>query len=388
MKWASCVSVDQDLEQSVAEVAAGIADALGGTAPDLLFAFASPDIEPDLAGLPARLMSEFPGSKLIGCTGGGVIGGGREVEGKPALSLTGAVLPGVKATTFHLGPNPDDWPAAVGIDPDAIPHFVVLPEPFTNDTQLTLRWFDLAYTDSLKIGGVASGSSSPGGNALFVDDRFYTGGAAGVGLVGNIEMASVVAQGCRPIGSPLFVTRCERNVVHELDGRPAVEAVQQLYGSLPPRDQELFRSSLFLGLVMREQEQCYGQGDFLIRNLTGIDPDQGAVVVGALVRENQVVQFHLRDAETATHDLNTMLRKQRGVAGATPEGALLFSCLGRGERLYDVPDHDSSLFREHFGPAPLGGFFCNGEIGPVQGTTFLHGFTSSFGLFRSATDSE
>jgi small ligand-binding sensory domain FIST len=91
-----------------------------------------------------------------------------------------------------------------------------------------------------------------------------------------------------------------------------------------------------------------------------------------------VVQFHLRDARTSADDLDQLLARHRG----TPAGSLLFSCLGRGTHLYGRADHDTDLVRRHFGDVPLGGFFCNGEIGPVQGTTFLHGYTSAFGLFR------
>jgi len=381
MKWASRVSVGPGLEAAVEETTAGLVEALGGEHPDLVFAFASPLLGRDLSELPSRVLAALPGSRLLGCSGGGVVGDGRELEGSEALSLTGAVLPGVDITTFHLGPDPDHWPAAVAIDPDDRVEFVVLPEPFSCDTQVVLRWFDLAYTKSVKVGGVASGASSPGGNTLFVDDLAYTSGVAGVGLRGNIALDSVVAQGCRPIGSPLFVTKCQRNVIHELDGHPAVEVIQQLYGSLPQRDQELFRSSLFLGMVMRDQLQSYRQGDFLIRNLTGIEPDRGSLVVSSLVQDRQVVQFHLRDAETSAEDLDAMLRQQHS-GGTAPHGALLFSCLGRGAGLYGKPDHDCNVFREHFGPVPLGGLFCSGEIGPVHGVTYMHGYTSSFALFR------
>jgi small ligand-binding sensory domain FIST len=176
----------------------------------------------------------------------------------------------------------------------------------------------------------------------------------------------------------MFVTRAERNVVQGLDGRPPVEVLRELFERSSPDDQRLFRHSLFLGLVMQEARQQYEQGDFLIRNVMGLDPKSGALVVGALVHEGQVVQFHLRDADTSSQDVTSWLRRYEG----HPHGALLFSCLGRGQHLYGVPDHDTDAFRARAGHVALGGFFCNGEIGPVQGTTFLHGYTSAFGLFR------
>ena len=386
MKWASRIAVGRSYDEAVDEVCDGLADALGGDAPDLLVVFAAPMLAPDLSELPARLLARLPGATLVGCTGGGVIGDGREVEGAAALSVTAAVLPDVRVKPFHLGSDRDDWPARIAVDPDDRSSFVLLPEPFSCDSQALLSWFDAAYPDSVKVGGIASGARQPGANALFLGERSFQSGAVGIALRGNIEVDTVVAQGCRPIGAPMFVTKSRRNVVLQLDGHPAVEVLQTLYATLPPKDQDLFRHSLFLGVVMRDHQQQYGHGDFLIRNLAGIEPESGALVVGAVLRDGQVVQFHLRDAQTSADDLQTLLRQRRDGDGARPEGALMFSCLGRGMHLYDRADHDTDMFREFYGAVPLGGFFCNGEIGPVQGNTFLHGYTSSFGLFFPRSD--
>jgi len=159
--------------------------------------------------------------------------------------------------------------------------------------------------------------------------------------------------------------------------------VQELYQRAPERDHPLFQGSLFLGIVMDELQDHYRLGDFLIRNLFGIDRESGGFLVGAHLREHQTVQFHLRDAETASDDLRAMLSQYLTEHDPTSaQGALLFSCVGRGSYLYGHPDHDTGLFSEHLGPVPLGGFFCNGEIGQVGAATYLHGYTSSFGIFR------
>jgi small ligand-binding sensory domain FIST len=231
-------------------------------------------------------------------------------------------------------------------------------------------------------GGIASGAASAGGHSLFIGKRTFTDGAVGVALCGNVAVESVVAQGCRPIGIPMFATRSERNFVLELDAQPALGVLQKLFVSLSPEDQALFRHSLFLGIVMRDAQQSYDRGDFLIRNIVGTDVERGAVAVAAHVEANQVVQFHLRDALTSAEDLDAALSRERASMEVPLAGALLFSCLGRGKRLYGAPNRDSAMFHGHFGGVPLGGFFCNGEIGPVQGRTFLHGYTASFGLFR------
>jgi small ligand-binding sensory domain FIST len=180
----------------------------------------------------------------------------------------------------------------------------------------------------------------------------------------------------------MLVTRCQGNVLFELDQRPPLERLSELHEALPPRDRELFRHSLFLGLEMKEDEVEYREGELLVRNLVGIDQASGAIAVGAHLKQLQVAQFLLRDARTATEDLTRLLERYRASMSVGPTGALLFSCLGRGAHLFGRPDHDTDLFREKLGEIPLGGFFCNGEIGPVGGATFLHGYTSAFALFR------
>jgi small ligand-binding sensory domain FIST len=200
---------------------------------------------------------------------------------------------------------------------------------------------------------------------------------------GDIVIDPIVAQGCRPIGRSMRITRSHQNLLLELDERPTLEVLRELYDSLNERDQGLARHSLFLGVVMSEFQENPQLGDFLIRNIVGMEPKAGALAIGEILHEGQIVQFHLRDAQTSAEDLTAMLTRYTQ-SQKTPKvvGALLFSCLGRGMYLYGRPDHDTDLFRSTVGNIPLGGFFCNGEIGPVGGTTYLHGYTSSFGIFR------
>jgi small ligand-binding sensory domain FIST len=276
------------------------------------------------------------------------------------------------------------WREAFDLGGEGAPSFVLLADPWSCDVEALVQQIDADFPRSVQVGGVASGAERPGENVLFLEQRVHRDGLVGVALWGDIVLDGVVAQGCRPIGQPLFVTRCRDHLLIELDGRPAMEIVRGLFESASPRDRALMQSSLFLGIEMRPELQEYRRGDFLIRNLVGADPDSGAIALAAALRDGQVVQFHLRDGETSAEDLDERLIRYRGgqAPGGEPSGALLFSCLGRGERLYGRPNHDSDAFRRHLGALPLGGFFCNGEIGPVERRTFLHGYTSAFGIFR------
>ena len=391
MRWTSALSEQPVLDDAIAECAAAVKSALGGEPPDLAVAFISPHYE-DSYDRVAGLMSQSLGAKhLFGCSGGGVIGNGLEIEQRAGVSVTAAVLPNVHIRPFHIeGPDlpnmdagPDKWETMVGVQAGEDPHFVMVADPYSFPVQDLLTGMDYAFPRATKIGGLASGASRQGGNALFLDDQVLRTGAVGMALYGNIIVDTVVAQGCRPIGQPMRVSKSDRNMLLELDGKPPMEVLRAMFQELPERDRELLGHSLFLGVVMDELIENPVQGDFLIRNVMGTDSNTGGLAIGEMLKEGQLVQFHLRDAETSTDDLQAVLTRyaDENRENEVP-GALLFSCLGRGQYLYGRPNHDTDVFRERLGAVPLGGFFCNGEIGPVSGTTFLHGYTSSFGLFR------
>ncbi len=390
VKWASAISELVRTEAAVQEAGEAIRRELGMVEPDLVVAFVSPDHAASFRWLPELVAAQMPNALLIGCSGSGVIGAGHEVEERPALSLTAASLPGVDIAPWYVDGNALIEDASVlrglvGAGADADPHFIILADPLSCDAGALIAGLDAAYAAGRKIGGLASGGARPGSNALFLGSAVFSEGAVGVALSGNIDVDTIVAQGCRPIGVPMPITHCERNVLLEVGGRKPLEVLRELYETLDERDRGLCQQSLFVGLEMREDAVEYRDADLLVRNIIGMDPRTGSMSIGASPGQWQVVRFLLRDADAATGDLSRLLDQYATSASATgprPSGALLFSCLGRGIHLFGAPDHDTELFRQRLGHIPLGGFFCNGEIGPVGGATFLHGYTSSFGLFR------
>ena len=400
MKWGSAISSHNEhygsARQYVKHCVEQVKFQLSGETPDLAILFVSPHFIEEYEHIPALIKEALGPKHFIGCSAGGLIGGGVEVEQQQAMALTAAVLPGVDVKTFHITaehlPDLDDpptsWEKLVGMEGTAEPSFVLLPDAFSFPIDNLVQGLDFAFPHSIKLGGMASGASSAGLNALFVGDQLYRDGMVAASISGNVIVDSVVAQGCRPIGKAFRVTCCEKNFLIELDGKPAVQVLKGVLEALPEKDQLLARNSLFLGVVMNEFKDEFKAGDFLIRNIFGIDAKSGALAVGEVLRNERTVQFHLRDAATSAEDLKILLRRyadDQDSADQSAAGALLFSCLGRGRYLYGEPNHDSDCFREFMGEIPLGGFFCNGEIGPVGGTTFLHGYTSSFGIFRAKT---
>jgi small ligand-binding sensory domain FIST len=398
MKWASAISEQTALEPAIAECVADLREQLGDAAPDLAVVFASFHYREGYDAIPSLVREQLGSGPfglnaplVLGCSGGGIIGNGLEVEQRPALSITAASLPDVTLVDFHLegerlpdlDAGPEQWESLLQVNSAAAPQFVILADPHSFPVQNLLLGMDYAFAGSAKIGGLASGGQEQGGNALFLGDRVHHSGAVGVALHGNIAVDTVVAQGCRPIGKPMRITQSRRNLLEGLDGESPLTVLRGLFPTLSQRDQGLMRNSLFLGVVMDDFIDEPQQGDFLIRNVMGMDDRSGTLAIGEMLKEGQLVQFHLRDAETSAQDLTAVLDRYAGDNRENQvHGALLFSCLGRGQYLYGRPNHDTDIFRDKLGAVPLGGFFCNGEIGPVSGVTFLHGYTSSFGIFR------
>jgi small ligand-binding sensory domain FIST len=384
MTWASALSERVDPSEAAKEAVAAARDALGAE-PSLALVFVSTLHARSYAAIASELAALLPDCVVAGCSALGVIGGGREVERREAISVTLAHLP-APARAFHLEALPKDdaaWERVTGIAPSAHDGatFLLLLDPFSTDAEELLARLDVVYPRAVKLGGVASGANNPGEAGLFYRGALLRDGVVGVSLPSPLVVHAVVAQGCRPIGEPMIITRSRDSVIQELNvGRP-MDALQRTFKGLPPRDAELGRHSLYVGIEMRSGGHRYEQGDFLVREVAGFDPQSGAMRISGRCQDYQVIQFHLRDAKTATDELERRVTDvSRRLGSRAASGALLFSCVGRGQALYGVANHDSDLLRRVLGPIPIGGFFGAGEIGPVGGQSFLHGYTSSIAV--------
>jgi len=392
LQWSSAVSDSPSFSEAVTQASEQILANLDGKHPDLAVVFISSHHMSSYVVAP-ELLAETLGAKvLIGCSAAGVIGGGQEVERRPGIAISAAILPGVELSPFHLNqdelPSPDAgpeaWKTLLGIRAEDCPAIMLLPDPFTLRSDHLLAGLDFAYPSTVKIGGLASGGGQPGANALFINDRSVRSGAVGVAFTGDLAVETVVAQGCRPIGEPLVVTESEINVISKLGDQTPFEVLRDLFEAAETREKRLIRRSLQIGIIMDRLAQNSSEGEFLIRNVLGADEEDGTLAVGELVQEGQVVQFFVRDAQAADEDLRIMLEEyiDNLDEGDIPASALLFNCIGRGQYLYGSPDHDTSMFTDMVADIPITGFFSNGEIGPLGDQTFLHGYSASFALFK------
>lgn len=380
----SGVSTHPDGRVAIEEALERALPALGGEQADLAIVFASPHHAQWYAEIVQRLARHAPTAVQLGCTGEGVIATKVEVEDAPGLAVWLARLPGVRIEPVQLRYR------VVGhegrIDGFRAPRgeravLILLADPFTFPADLFLQQVNAAIPRLPILGGMASGGHQRGTIRLFFQGSVLDEGAVGVLLTGNVAVATVVSQGCRPLGAVHVVTKAEQNVIHELDGAPTVRKLEELYRAASERDQLLMRRGLHVGVAVGAREGELGRGDFVIRNVVGMDPESGALAITDVVEEGRLVQFHVRDADSARQDLRMLLDAERLLEERRPVGALLFSCNGRGQRLFGQPHHDASALGRVFGALPVAGFFCAGELGPVAGRNFLHGFTASIALF-------
>lgn len=386
MRFHSSVSDSDTSREAIAHVIREARNAVNKV--DLAFVFFTADHREEAADMLERLWLELDPQCIVGCSAEGIIGGHLEIERSPGISLLVGQLPKVGIHPFHIAA--DDWQTALlGDEPELADRMGIGPltravigfgDPFTTPLGQLLATMNERLPGVPLIGGMASSAHGPGENVLARNDSTHTDGFVGVALSGPVIVETIVSQGCRPIGKPMVVTKAQGNILEGVGGRTPVAALREIVDAMSAPDQLLLRKGLFLGQAVSEFRDTFGRGDFLVRNLMGADENSGAVVVNGELRIGQTVQFHLRDATTADEDLRLMLAHD--APNGSPTGGLLFSCNGRGTRMFAEKGHDIRVAQEIRPGTPVAGFFAAGELGPVGGKNFVHGHTASFAMFR------
>lgn len=390
LRFACALSTLPENQAAEAEAVAELTSRLDGRKPELLVVFITHHHGAALEGLGRRLMQATGAKHLLGCTGETVIGGSREIEEGPALSLWALAGDGVQVEAFRVGARADEEGEVQfsGLPPADFARegsLLMLGDPFSFPMGQYLEQLNEHYPGRPVIGGMASGGQGPGQNQLFQDGETLAWGAIGVWLGGSVDVVPVVSQGCRPIHEPFVITKIQDHVIRKLGGQTAAHMLQKAFQSLDSRDAALLQRAPFLGVAVDATKSTFERGDFLVRGIMGIEKREGGIAIADnSLRAGQTVQFMVRDAQSATEDLDQLLASQ---VTEDEVGVLLFSCNGRGTRMFPVTDHDVSRVQAQFGrEVPAAGFFAMGEVGPVGGRNFLHGFTASLAIVRSKRD--
>jgi small ligand-binding sensory domain FIST len=379
------LSTASDPRLGAVEAAAKVAAALRGQSIDLAVVFASGRHlgapEATLEGVHEALSPDV----LIGCGAGGVVGDGREIESGTAIAVWAAAFENGFVSTFHAEVTEvEDGVAIAGVpDLTGAGGAILLPDPYSFPTDAVLAELAERAPGVPVLGGVSSARTLRGQAALFLGERVVPGGAVGVRFDG-VELLPCVSQGATPIGPELEITSGDGRLIKQLEGRPALGALRAVLDRLDDAERELLADGMLLGIVVERGLGDQQHGDFLVRSVLGGDPETGTIAIGATIEEGQFVRIHVRDAASADRDLREALDLRRTALGSdAAAGALMFTCNGRGQGMFGRPDHDAAAVAGVLGDIPTAGFFAAGEIGPVGGENFLHGFTATVAVFAS-----
>lgn len=390
MRFASATTTERGIDSAVTALVHQVRAQIDAPPFDLVLCFLSSHFNPIASFIADRLRAELEPRVFLGCTCEGVIGKDQELEHRPSITLLAAQLSQVDLFPFVL--DRDDWDALddnarfgelLGAPADTR-LFMLIGDPYSTPMDRLLDAFNTCYAGVPIVGGMASGATHPGGNTLLWNERAFTGGTIGVALAGNFDFDVIVSQGCRPFGGKFTVTEADGNVIAEIDGQPPLPVIERLIEQLSEADRDLLKNGLFVGRAVGGDKAMLGRGDFLVRSFMGADRTSGAIAIGDYIHTGEIIQFHLRDQNTATEDLEMLLLPQ--TLDAPPRGGILFSCNGRGTRLYDHPNGDITTIQNMLDGVNLAGFFCAGELGPIGGKNFLHGHTASLVLFRPRSE--
>jgi small ligand-binding sensory domain FIST len=379
------LSTASDPHAGALEAAADVAAALDGSRIDLAVVFASGSHLAEPATTLEGVHDVLAPDVLIGCGAGGIVGGGREIEDGTAVTVWAASFEDGVVSTFHAEVREvEDGMAISGVpDLSGAGGALLLPDPYSFPTDAVLSELHERSPGVPVLGGVSSARTLRGDAALFLGDEVVSGGAVGVRFDG-IELLPCVSQGATPIGPELTITAGEGRVIQELAGRPALAALRAVVEELGDDERRILSEGMLLGIVVESGRPDYLHGDFLVRSVLGGDPATGTIAVGAPIETGQVVRVHARDAASADRDLHDSLGLRRQALGSdVAAGALMFTCNGRGRGMFGVRDHDAAALTAELGAIPTAGFFAAGEIGPVGGENFLHGFTATVAVFAS-----
>jgi len=387
MKFASVATTSVDTDEALSEAIGRLQGQLRGRSPQWVMAFVSMAHGAKMEAIAKRLVAAFPAAVTAGCTTQGVLGEGQELTEGASLCLVGATMSEVEVRGVWFPrevvsrPSPlktQDVADCVGIDADLAPHFIVLADPFTSNGEGLVQSLDRSYPHSVVAGGMVSGGTEPHMHYMFLDGEVRQEGALALALWGDVEVEAVVSQGARAYGDPMVVTSCEGALLKELDGEPALQRVEASMKALAPMPQKLFRQAPLLGVAPSEGVET----DYLVRNIRGVRPKQGSLLVGQVLHKGDVIRLHVRDPSEASQDLHERLVRSRALHGDA-EGVLAFTCVGRGRGFFKTDNHDPRVIEACLPGVRAGGFFANGELGPVHGQSGLHGYSIVLAIFRT-----
>jgi small ligand-binding sensory domain FIST len=346
------------------------ASELQGASGNLGFLYATDAVAGNLSDILSMCRKATGVPHWVGTIGLGVCATGREYLDRPAVAAMVAEFEPDAFKVFSGAASEDDVRRLELKCGGSQPAFAIVhADPMNADVTTLVPQLAQKVETGFLVGGLTSSRAQN----LQIADRVMEGGLSGVAFADTVTIATRLTQGCSPIGPKHKVTSCQRNIIMTLDGRPALEVFLEDVGESIEGDIERIGGNVFVGIAIPGSDT----GDYLVRNLVGIDPANKLVAIGELLEQGASVMFCRRDADTAREDMKRMLDSIRKGLYAPPRGALYYSCIARGASLFGPSSEELRMIRSELGDFPLVGFFCNGEISHNR----LYGYTGVLTLF-------
>jgi small ligand-binding sensory domain FIST len=324
--------------------------------------------------------------RIVGCSAAGILTGGGEVEGSQGVAVLVLSSDQIHGHPFLFEPlreRDDEIGAQIARAAGAATNslLALFPDTYNGQPQRMLRSLHHESGFVPVIGAGASENGSAQKTYQLCGEKLTTNAVAGIHLAGEFETHIDVTQGCQPITAPMVITKAEKNLIIEIDHRPALEVFARLLKG--PLSEDLRRALmvLFVGLPADRKENSVAPGRYVVRNIIGLDPQKGILGVADEVTEGEAIIFTLRDGERAREDLNQMLQRQVASLGQRgPAFGFYFNCCARGSSLYGIPGIDSAYIRQALGDFPLIGMFGGYELAPLGRANHLFAYTGVLAL--------
>jgi small ligand-binding sensory domain FIST len=327
-------------------------------------------------------------ASVVGSSAAGILTGDTEVEGSHGVAVLVVSSDRLQADAFifeSLRGRDDEVASEIAKNnrsrPDKNILTILMPDSYNGQAQQLLQAIHNQIGFSPVIGAGSSESGIAGATFQVCGEKIATNAVAGLHLSGSFESLIDITQGCQPITEPLVITKADGNVIYEIDDRPAFEVFASVLRG-PLRD-DLRRALMyvFVGLPADQQRNTVGAGEYLVRNIIGLDSSNGIIGVADHVREGQSMIFTSRDGQRARDDLGQMLDRQaQRLKGKKPAFGLYFNCCARGASLYGIAGIDSAYIRQVLGDFPLIGMFGGYELAPLGGANHLFAYTGVLAL--------
>jgi small ligand-binding sensory domain FIST len=343
---------------------------LGEGAASLGFLYVTDLLSDHLGDILALFRGKTAVPHWVGTVGLGICASGREYLDEPAITaMVGDFEPDSFRVFSGIASVADVDNVALKCG-GATPNFAIVhADPYNRHVADLVNKLAGKVDSGFLVGGLTSSRR----DNLQVADGVVEGGLSGVSFADSVTVATRLTQGCTPIGPKRVITTCQQNVIISLDGRPALDVFKEDIGEAGARDLNRLGGHIFAGLPIAGSDT----GDYLVRNLVGIDPANKLIAIGEMVQPGSSVMFCRRDAKTANEDMTRMLESIRKGLYSRPRGGIYYSCLGRGASLFGPNSEELRMVRDTLGDFPLVGFFCNGEISHNR----LYGYTGVLTLF-------